>query len=239
MKRKNCGAGNPARSPISAGFGRIRTRPRKFLSGASQPRLYGVLFYVRPNSIELGTRSHQAVVAFVLPKWSMVTEKKIGLMSSESFQRPQPRSCEHVRRSQKMNVIRHHDEGMELVTVECAFAVPQCGHQHFCNFRLPQEQRTGPAGVQQPVDRYEGLKRGDEPSRRKHPISGKTAVQPEGDEQGLPDYVPVGRPPFVMPHTSWWCFGGGEILGALSRLKRRLRARLPAPRLGFGSGGIA
>jgi hypothetical protein len=44
-------------------------------------------------------------------------------------------------------------------------------------------------------------------------------VQAERDEQGLLDYVPMGQPPFVVPHTSLWCVSGGETLAALSRLK--------------------
>jgi hypothetical protein len=44
-------------------------------------------------------------------------------------------------------------------------------------------------------------------------------VQPEGDKQGLLKHVPMGQPPFIMPHSPTWCFGDRETLAALSRLK--------------------
>jgi hypothetical protein len=40
-------------------------------------------------------------------------------------------------------------------------------------------------------------------------------VQAERDEQGLVDYVPMGQPPFIVPHSCFLCFGGGETLTAL------------------------
>jgi hypothetical protein len=71
-------------------------------------------------------------------------------------------------------------------------------------------------------------------------------LQSEGDEQRLIDYIKMGQPPFIMPHTSSWCVGGGEILKklwggqscpqpAFSRLwppERRLRPGLAAPQFG-------
>jgi hypothetical protein len=72
-------------------------------------------------------------------------------------------------------------------------------------------------------------------------------MQPERDKQRLFHHVPVGQPPFIMPHSSWLCFCGGETLIAMeggqswpqppfrrpSRLKAvpkgDPRAELPAP----------
>ena len=240
-----CGAGNIARSRLSGGSGRIRTIS-KFLSTRSQPRLHRILRNISPNTIELRTRSDQMVVAFIPPKWPMDAQKKIGLVSRKSLERPQPFCGQQVRRSQKMDMIRHHDKGMQLVAMQFAFPVPQCRHHHLRNFRPPQEQRTSSACVQQPVDRYKSLACRNESGRREHPMSGKTAMQPEGDEQGLLHYVKMGQPPLIMPHTSSWCIEGGEILRnlwggqscpqpAFSRLRppeRRLRPGLAAPQFG-------
>jgi len=232
MKRRNCGAGNPARSRLSGGSCRTRTRPRKFLSAGSQPRLDWILLYIRSNTVEFRTGSDQMVVAFILPKRSVDAQEKIGLMSSESFQRPQPLSGDHLRRRQKMNMIWHHDESMKLVTVERVVSVPQRRHDHLCNFGPPQERRASGAGIQEPVDRHEGLARRDESGWREYPARGKTAVQSEGDEQGLVNYVPMGQPPFVMAHSSSWCVGGGETLTASSRLKAGCGQDCPPSNLG-------
>ena len=211
-------AGNLARSRLSGGSGRICTRPNKLLWCTSQASLHRILLYIRPNTIEL-TRPHQTIEAFLLPKWPMDVQKKIGLVSGKSFERAQPLGGEHVRRRQKMNMIRHHDERMKLVAMQFAFPVPQRRHHHLCNFRPPQEQRTSGAGVQEPINRHERLAGGFDSGWREHPARGKTAVQSEGDEHWLVHYVPVGQATLVMPHTRFLCVGGGETLTASSRLK--------------------
>jgi hypothetical protein len=109
-----------------------------------------------------------------------------------------------------MNMIRHHDEGVELVTVKLAVPVPQRRYDHLRNFRAAQIRRASGGCVQQAVDGYERFTRRDEPGWREYPVVRKTAVQSEGYE-GLFDCVPMGQPPFVMPHTSSWCFDGGIL----------------------------
>ena len=231
-------AGNLARRRLSGGPGRIRTRPNKLLSRDSDPRFHWILLDVGTNAIELRTRADQTIKAFFLPKRSGDAQKKIGLVSGKSFEGAQPLCGKHVRRRQKMNMIRHHYERMELIPVQFAFSVPQRRYDHLRNFRPPQEQRTSGAGVQEPIDRLEGLAGGDESGWREYPACGKTAVQPEGDEQRLIDYVPMWQPPFIMPHTSLWCVGVGETLTASSRLKAGCGQDCPPSNLYSNLAGI-
>jgi len=217
MESRNWRAGNIARSRLSGGSGRIRTRPPKSVWRGRQTSLHRILLNIGPNTIKLRTGSDQTIEAFLLPKRSMGAEEKIGLVSGESFQRSQPFCGEHVRGRQKMHVIRHDDERMELIPPQLAVSMPQRCH-YLRNLRSPQEQRTTYARVQEPVDRNEGFARREESGWWEYPISGETAMQPERDEQGLIDYVPMGQPPLIMPHTTSLCLGGAETL-TVSRLK--------------------
>jgi hypothetical protein len=214
------GAGNIARSRLSGGSSQIRTRPGKCLRGASQPRLNRVLLNVDPNTFKLCIRPNQMVIAFLLPKRPVRTQQRVGLVSSESLQRAQPFGGRHMRRSRQMNVIRHYHESMEIVSVQDAVSVPQRCHHHLCNFRPLQGQWAAGACVEQPVGGYECLACRDESRWWEYAVGGKTAMQPEGDEQRLFDHVPMGQPPLIMPHTSSRCFRRGEIFRSFkSRLK--------------------
>ena len=220
-------AGNPARSRLSAGSGCMSTRPRKLLSSGSQPCLYRILLNISPNAVELLTRADQTIEALLLPKWAMGTEEKICLMSSESLQWTQPFARKHVRSCQKMDMIRHHDVSMQLITVQFVLSVFERRHHHLCNFRSPQKQRASGACVQQPIDGHERLPCGKESDRRGHPTGGKTAVQSERDKQRIPGHIPMGQSPFIMPHTPSWCGESGGILRGLQppfRQPGRLKA---------------
>src|ERR1035438_1181103 len=140
-------AGNLARSRLSGGSWPICTRPHKLLWCESQTSLHRILLYIRSNAIELRTRAHQTIEAFLLPKWAMGAEERIGLVSCKSFEGTQPAACNHVRRRQKMNMIRHHDESMKLIPVQFAFSMVQRSYHHLCNFRTAQRQRTSSADI--------------------------------------------------------------------------------------------
>ena len=214
------GAGNIARSRLSGGSSHIRTRPRKRLRRGRQTGLHGILFDVSLNSVELRAISDEMIIAFVLPKWSVGAQKTIGLVSRKSFERPQPFCRNYVRSDEKMDVVRHHHERMEIVSAQDAVAVSQGSHRHLRNFRPPQEQRTARGRVQEPIDSHERLACRNQAGRREHPAVGKTAVQSEGYEQRLLDYIPMWQPPLVMPHIYSWWFGVREILTPFqSRLK--------------------
>jgi hypothetical protein len=63
-------------------------------------------------------------------------------------------------------------------------------------------------------------------------------VQSECHEQGLVDYVPMGQPPFIMPHSWFLCVGGGETLTASSRLKAGCGQDCPPSNLYLEMAGI-
>jgi len=88
-------AGNLARSRLSGGSS--RARPRKQLRRVSQTGLHRILFYISPNTVELHIGSEQTVEAFLLPKRSVGAQDKIGLVSSESFERTEPFGRKYVR----------------------------------------------------------------------------------------------------------------------------------------------
>lgn len=194
-------------APQSTGTG-----PRKPLGSGSQAGLHRILFDVGADAIKLGAGSDEMVVAFILPDGSMSAQEEIGLVSGKSFEGRQPFCCRHVWGGQQMNVVRHHYESVQLIPVQFPFAVAQSCHEHRCNFRPPQKQRTSRARVQDAVDSYERLSCGDERGRREHAIAGKTAVQSKGDKEWLVDSVPMGQAPFIVPHTSSWCLNGPDIL---------------------------
>jgi len=188
------------------------TRPRELPWSGSQASLHRILLDVCADSVELGVGSDQMIVAFILPKGSVSTHKKIGLVRGKSFERTQPFCSRHMRGCQKMNVVRHHDESMEFIPVKRPISVSQRGRQHRCNFRPPQKQRTSRARVQDAVDSYERLPRRDECRWWEHAIAGKTAMQSKSDKEGLVGSVPMGQPAFIVPHTSSWCLNGPYIL---------------------------
>jgi len=208
----NWRAGNIARSRLSGGSSPISTGPWKFFSRASQPGLHGILLDVRLDAFELLTRSNETIKAFLLPKCSMRTQKKIGLVRGESLERTQPFSGLHVRRYQQMNVVRHHDKRMKLIPVQSAVSVPQRRNYHLCDFRPFQKQRATRACIQEPVDSDERLARRSESGWWEHPTPGKTSAQSERYKQRLLDYVPMGKSPFVMTHTCLLCSGGRDAL---------------------------
>jgi len=213
------GAGNSARSRLSGGFSPISTGPAKFSSCASQSRFHRVLLNIRLNTIKLRIGPDQMVITFVLPKWPMRAQQRVSLVSQESLEKTQPFCGKHVRRDEKMYMIRHDDERVDLVPMQFAIAMQQRRHHDLCDFRSTQEQRARRARIQQPVHGDERLARRDKCRWRKHPVRGETAVQSEGYKQGLVHNVPMRQPPFIMPHTPTWCVGDRETLAALSRLK--------------------
>jgi hypothetical protein len=202
----NWRAGNIARSRLSGGSSRIRTRPRKRLGRGRQASLHGILLNIGPNAIKLLTGADQPIEAFLLPKGPVRTQETIRLVSGKSLERAQPLGGKHMRGDQQVDMIRHHNEGMEVIPVQNAVAVPQRGHHDLCNFRPPQEQRAIRTCVEKPINGYERLARRDQSGR--------------WDKQRLLHHVPMWQPPYIMLHTSSRCFRSGEILTLFnSRLK--------------------
>jgi len=209
------GAGNIARSRLSGGFSRIRTRPRKFFSRGRQPRFHRILFNIVLDAVKFRVPSDQMIVAFLLPKWSVGTQEQISLVSGKSLERSQPFGGQHVGCNKKMDMVRHHDERMEVIPVQFPIAVPQRGHHHLRNLGTSQEQRAVRACVQEPVNGYKCLAGRDESGWWEHPAVRKTSVQSERDKQRLFHYVPMGESPFIMAHTRFLWIGREEALTEL------------------------
>jgi hypothetical protein len=219
IQKSDWRAGNPARSRLSGGRGSACTRPQECLSRQDQSGLHRILFNIEPNSIELLIGTNQAVEALLLPKWPACTEQTVGFMSGKSLQRAQPLIGRYMRSCQKMNMIRHHNECMQLITVQCALAMPQGTHHHSCNLWPSKKQRTIRAFIQKSINYNERLSRRHQSLRREYSMSWKTAVQTECDKHRSIDNIPMGQPTFIMPHTLWWCWDRAEILSEASRLK--------------------
>jgi hypothetical protein len=235
----HCGAGNIARSRLSGGPPPVCAGPQKLLSRGSQACLHRILLNIIESPIKLRSGSDQTIVAFFLPKWPVGTEEKIGLVASESFQRSQPFGGNHMRGGKKMNMIRHHDKGMEFIAMQYTVTMPQCRHHQLRNFRPPQKRRAISACIHQPVDGDKRPARRDESNRWEYPVRGKTAMQSEGDKQGFFHYVPMWQPPFIMPHTPRWCVGDRETLTASSRLKAGCGQDCPPSNLCLEVAGVA
>ena len=91
------------------------------------------------------------VVAFVLPEWSVSSQNAIRLMGGESFQWSEPLFRCHIRRNQQMDMIRHHHEGVQVVTMKPTLAVPDGISYDSRDFGLPQENRTLRGWIEQVV----------------------------------------------------------------------------------------
>jgi len=63
------------------------------------------------------------IVAFVLPKRGVAAKNAIGVMGGEALERAKPVPCGHGGSNEKMDVVGHHDEGMEMVSLEAALTV--------------------------------------------------------------------------------------------------------------------
>ena len=137
------------------------------------------------------------------------------LGGGKSLEGAQPFCGKHVRGDENMDMIRHHDERMEVIPVQFPFAVPQRGHHHLGNLGTSQEQRAIRACVEQAVDSYERFARRNESGWWEHPAVRKTSVQSERDKQRLLDYVPMGESPFIMAHTRFLWIGREEALTEL------------------------
>ena len=185
-------AGNIARSRLSGGSCSVSARPGKLVWRGGQPCFDWILLDVSPNAIEFRAGSNQAVKALFLPKWSVGAQENIGLVGSKAFQRAQPLGREDVRGRQKMNMIRHHHESMQLIPMQFPVSVPQRRYDHPRNFRAAQKGWASGGCVQETVHGNERLARRYDCARREYAIVGETAVQSERYEQGLFDYIPVG-----------------------------------------------
>ena len=186
--------------PFQAASGRAGTRPGKLLRSGHQPGQYGVLLDVSPDPLHFSRGSNQMVVALILPEGvSSPAQHAVGLIGREPLQGRQPSRRYHLRSHEKMHMVRHDDERMQLIPPEPACAVAQGRYDQGGDIGPLKESRASSGSVEEPVHCYEGLARSHR-FGRKHSIGGKTAVQTESHKQRLSQDVPMGQSPFIMPH---------------------------------------
>jgi len=73
----------------------------------------------------------QVIIALVLPKRpARPAENPIRLIAGKTFERPKPLPCPDQRSNQKVNMIGHDHERMEMVSLESALAIVQSPDNH-------------------------------------------------------------------------------------------------------------
>jgi hypothetical protein len=100
-----------------------------------------------------------------------------------------------------MDVVRHHHERVQAVPMKSGLAIVQSLNDRPRQYRLTQEYRAAGGAVQESIH---GHKRaaGRKALRRKSAIGRQAAVQPERDEHGPPNDIPVGKAALVFSHRS-------------------------------------
>jgi hypothetical protein len=199
------GSGLPACRWTSA---RRRAGERKFFWQHGEPCLDRIPFDVPRDSRGFFVVANEMVVAFVLSEGAFIQAKHTdGFVAPEAFQRAKPFSRRHARRDKKVNVIGHHDERVQFVTVESVYAVIERSDDHFGYFRLAQEHRAGFGVIEQAIHGNERLSC-CEVGGPKDAVDWKAAVKAESHEHSLADNVPMREAPVVPAHVD--CSGGGE-----------------------------
>ena len=141
------------------------------------------------------------VVALLLPElFAMPSQNLVGSMCRESLQGPEPRFGRDLRRNQHVDVIRHHNIGMQIVTGGSGSPEVDCGNKDSRNFGFGKESRPGTAFVEEPVHQGECPARFACASNRKESSFRQAAVQSERNEEWSVDDVPMGKVAFVVLH---------------------------------------
>ena len=91
-----------------------------------------------------------------------------------------------------MNVVRHHDIGMELIVPEILISIAHGVDHHVCNLQPPKKDRTGDSMVENTVHGEEGSSGGGH--RGEGAIRRQAAMQTPGEEDGLADGMIMRQP---------------------------------------------
>src|SRR5437016_6263509 len=109
-----------------------------------------------------------------------------------------------------MNVVRHHDIGMELVVSEILISIVDGVDHHACNLGPSQEERAGDSKIENAIHGEEGSSGGGH--RGEGAIRRQAAMQTPGEEDGLADGM-IMRQPATMEDGHEEKVGvGGKIL---------------------------
>ena len=194
-------------NPPCAGPGKIR-------GCRSQSGIDGVRLNEVRNVCKLRIVANQPIVAFVLPKRLAGTPRdSVALQSSESFERLHNFGDFNTRRHQKVNVVRHDHECMELIMPLIPIVNGVC--HHFGDFGDFQVARTCGSTVQNSVHSNKSLSRWN--CRRKTAVAGQTAFQSPGYEQGLTHRINVWQSPVPEGGHRMYVSSARKILNSPTR----------------------
>ena len=163
---------------------RPTARPAKLFRRSRQPCRHRIHLNVLTNPLKLGLVTNQPIIALILPEQPPGQSKHlIALTSRESLERLHHLANLNQGRHQEMNVIRHHDVGVELIMPQ----LPKVDgiDYHARDFRDTEEMRASACVVEDAVHSEEGLPGGG--CSRETAVRWKTAVQAPRDEDGLAD----------------------------------------------------
>ena len=168
------------------------TRPRKFFNARCQPRLNGIVDDVSLDTPELVTRSHQVIVALILPKWLPCSSQQlVDLSRAKSFQPSHKSGYINPGCEQQVNVISH-DHPRVQITVSLGAVLDGTPNQ-FGHFRPFQMNRSEPRGIQQSIHSHKPLA-GSQAFLRKFAANRQTTIQPKRDKDRLSNRVNVRQP---------------------------------------------
>ncbi len=192
------GPGLPACRRASARRG---AGERKILWQPNQPSLDRIPLDVAFHSQAFLLATDEVIVAFVLPeRRSTQAEHPDGFVPRESLERPEPGSGSHARGNEKMNVIRHDYEGVQLVAFKSPLAFVEGADKHFRDFRLAEKEWASPEAIQQAIHSNERLTRG-KPLVQKNAANRQASVKAEGYEYSFADDVPMRKAPVIPGHV--------------------------------------
>ena len=235
------GLAQPALRPAGPAGKRIRrlkacpTRPGEHSWTCSQSGVNWIPFNIAANPFKFLLIPHQVVVTLVLPERSATTQNLVRATSGEALQRTHPIFRINKRCHKQMDVVRHHHEGVQLITPKPVLPVLQATSDQCGNGRLLQEQRPCPGSVQQPVHRNECFS-ARQFYCREHAIGRQGPRQAKGHEERLSQDMPMRKPAGVLPHS--YLVG---ITLKISQLVGRAfspRTRFPAGPTGRKAGGV-
>lgn len=87
--------------------------------------------------------ANQVIVAFVLPEGRVAVKDAIRLVGGETLEGPQPLACGHPGSEEEMDVVGHHDESVEMVSLEAGLAVVEGLNYEESYFGAAQVERAG------------------------------------------------------------------------------------------------
>jgi hypothetical protein len=166
-------------------------RPAKFLRRSHQPSLDRIRFDITNNPPKLGLVANQSIIALVLPE---LTSSKAQYPIAFPGSRPLKRLHDHrdlqQRSNQKMHMVRHHDESMQMETSQ--ISISNRFHRYIGNLRLLEKKRASATVVKNAIHGDKCLSRVG--YGRDTSISRQTSVQSPRDENRLPNCMIMWQP---------------------------------------------